>query len=297
LHFKYYLANQTLSSALHSNFITSVFEDSHHRLWVGTDDDGIYLLNLSVDKFYSYNDHCTQKIKSVLSIEEDYRKRICVDTKQGLYTLDEKTNYFEINKDVNAELIKQIYPGVKDISGNRWWISGDELKFYDANAKKIYDSKNNPLHISILDTLSLESITTDTKNNLWACSNSNAVVYKYDIPGKKMEVYSFPGCLDRSGIKNKNAEISLRKIFADKHDNVWLSLPGMGLSNFDAKKNKFSIVIEDNNGYEFYDSSLILRNKNYPILEDKEGNLWAGGFTNFIFFHPVSDSAFAPPDE
>jgi len=295
LHYKYHLENQNLSYALHSNFISAVFEDSRHRLWVGTNDDGIYLFNYSTDKFYSYNLHCTQKIKDILSIEEDGQKRIWLNTTQDDYILNEKINCFELNKDANAELSKEIYTAIKDSNGNRWWLSGTELKLYDAAVKKIYDHKNNPYHISILDIPSLESITIDTKNNLWACNNSNAALYKYNITDKKMEVYAFPLCLETKSIKDKVGKISLGKIFADHHNNIWLSLPGIGLVHFDTAKNKFSIVAEDNNSYAFYDSSLIPRDKNFPVLEDAEGNIWAGGFTNFIFFHPVSDSASAPP--
>jgi ligand-binding sensor domain-containing protein len=294
IHYKYYTANHQNNHALHSNYITSVFEDSRKRLWVGTYDDGIYLLDRLTDKFYSYNKICSQNIKTIANIGEDDQKRIWINTNQNFYVLNEKNNCFEINKSVNAEVNKKFYAGITDGSGNYWWISKQGLKLYNIVFNQQYDYSNNPERIPLLQFPSIRSITIDKQNNIWACDGFKPLVYKYNTWNKKIITYSFPDDLEID-TKSKSGKISFGSILADGFNNIWLSLPGIGLSKFDYGRNKFFIGMKDNNSFLFYDSFFVNRNNNYPLLQDNEGNLWAGGFTNFIFFHPASVSASIRP--
>ena len=285
VHYKYYTANLPNKDALHSNYITSVFEDSHKRLWVGTYNDGIYLLDRLTDKFFSYNNTSFKKIKTISNIGEDQSK-LWIKTGEGFYTLNETTNSFEINNNTEEGLYKKLDSGVKDENGNFWRVSKEGLKFYNTNFKQEYDNINNPEKIVILNISSIQSITTDKQNNLWACDGLKPLVYKYNIGNKKINTYSLPDDLEMAD-KRKVEKISLGKIFSDTYNNIWLSLPGIGLSKFNNSSNKFSIAIKDNNSYAFYDSFFVSRINNYPLLQDNEGNLWVGGFTNFILFHPA----------
>ena len=286
LHYKYFTANPQNKDELHSNYITSVFEDSHKRLWIGTYDDGIYLLDRLTDKFFSYNNISSKKIKTITNIGEDNQKKLWIKTGESFYTLNEATNSFEINKNIEEGLYKKFDSGFKDENGNFWWVSNQGLKFYNTNFKQEYDNINNPEKIAILNISSIQSITTDKQNNLWASDGVKPLVYKYNIRSKKINIYSFPDDLEVDN-KRKVGKISLGKILADRYDNIWLSLPGIGLSKFNNGSNKFSIVTKDNNSYVFYDSFFVNKTNNYPLLQDNEGNLWVGGFTNFIFFHPA----------
>ena len=58
--------------------------------------------------------------------------------------LNEKTNCFEINKNVDTGLNKKFRSGITDKSGNYWWISEQGLKLYNIVSKQQYDNSNNP---------------------------------------------------------------------------------------------------------------------------------------------------------
>ncbi|MEO8111886.1 MAG: two-component regulator propeller domain-containing protein [Ginsengibacter sp.] len=294
VNYRYFTANLQKKDALHSNYIASVFEDSHKRLWVGTYDDGIYLLDRLTDKFFPYKYTSSKEKKTITNIGEDNQKKLWIKTGKGFYTLNETTNSFEINNNIEEGFYKKFGSAFKDENGNFWCVSKEGLKFYNTNLKKEYDSINNPEKIPILNISSIQSITTDKQNNLWACDGLKPLVYKYNIGTKKINIYSFPNDLEMDN-KRKVGKISSGKILADKYDNIWLSLPGIGLSKFNNSSNKFSIAVKDNNSYGFYDSFFVNRTNSYPMLRDNEGNLWVGGFTNFIFFHPVPVSASIHP--
>ena len=59
--FKNYLADIRDTAALQTDWISSIYEDSKNRLWFGSDQEGVYILNRNTGKFYNYNLHAKRK--------------------------------------------------------------------------------------------------------------------------------------------------------------------------------------------------------------------------------------------
>ena len=63
-----------------------VFEDSMHRLWVGTNDNGIVVRDKDVEKNFGYNDGL--RSMSIRAISEDDKGNIIIGTTQGMCYVD-----------------------------------------------------------------------------------------------------------------------------------------------------------------------------------------------------------------
>lgn len=85
--FKNYLADIKDTAALQSDWISSIFEDSKNRLWIGSDPEGPYTLNRATEKFYNYNLHAAteNKINGIWHFTEDKQGNIWIAGHDGLY--------------------------------------------------------------------------------------------------------------------------------------------------------------------------------------------------------------------
>jgi ligand-binding sensor domain-containing protein len=62
--FKVYYKNPTQPFSISENTVTALFEDSHGRLWVGTNSQGINLLDRRTQRFYHANFETTSGLDS-----------------------------------------------------------------------------------------------------------------------------------------------------------------------------------------------------------------------------------------
>lgn len=86
------------SGQLKSNKITCIFEDSQHRLWVGTRNAGFYRFDRSLQQFIQFqhdpNDKNSLSNNNVWSISEDQRGYIWIGTEKGLNRYTPGSNEF-----------------------------------------------------------------------------------------------------------------------------------------------------------------------------------------------------------
>jgi len=126
---RYDLFNGYANDEFKGNSIRCLYEDSKGRLWIGTNDSGIY---------YFVNDHFYQPKGSeelnqsmILGITEDRKQNIWLASPDGTYSINMKTS------DLPSILLVNSIP-IKDIAvdaGNRVWgvTSNGQLKFLKSN--------------------------------------------------------------------------------------------------------------------------------------------------------------------
>ena len=88
--FKNYLADIRDTTALQTDWISAVFEDSKKRLWIGTDHGAPYILDRNTGKFYNYNLQATagNKINGTWHFAEDQKGNIWLAGHEGFFKLD-----------------------------------------------------------------------------------------------------------------------------------------------------------------------------------------------------------------
>ncbi|MBQ9482345.1 MAG: HD domain-containing protein [Clostridia bacterium] len=224
--------------------VKCLFVDSQNRLWIGTNENGIAVLNGDKFKFYTRADGL--KSSSIRSIVEDDEGNIMIATTQGLAYVDTTGTLRVINEPLlNKECIKELVSA----NGLIYGVTKDTWHFFTLSSHKLQD---------FYDT---SEIWEDTyANTIYPDPDDPDFVY---IGTRKSEIYY-------GNIKKRMADAVKSTVFTQVSKTV---------VNCIKKVNGRLWVCSDNGvGYvengEFVQPDLPMTNSVDRMMEDYEGNLW-----------------------
>ena len=117
--------------------VVSLFSDSKDRLWIGTNDSGIFMLKN--EKFKAYDRAEGLLSSSIRSMEEDNNGNILIATTQGMAYIDANLEMHNIDEpQINKEYVCEL---VKDTDGTIYGVtlSGAFFKINDLRLTEFYD--------------------------------------------------------------------------------------------------------------------------------------------------------------
>ncbi|MCH5218639.1 MAG: response regulator [Muribaculaceae bacterium] len=301
-----YLGNDTENfDVIGSNCISSIYKDAEGLLWVGADNDGIYVLNPD----YSRRAHLINDDISVpMCLFEDSRKNIWVGTYLcGAGTIDRATGRFSRIKtpwdaDVPANMCFAI---TEDRDHNVWLgMMHSGLIRYDLEkgeasidfpwrkevdpfiASLHYSGRTNSLYIGtysgmqivrnlsrssaqvtrILNDYIVHSIDEDPSGTVWIGTSKGLV--SYNPENGKVTLHGVEKGLPSTTVYAVRCE----------GGNVWMSL-NSGMAKLDPRTGVFAnfFVGDGLHGNEFYKNS---------VFKDSEGHIYFGGTGGITHFNP-----------
>lgn len=252
-----------------------IIQDKHKNFWLSTINNGV--IEFNVDKGIIHQYSSANKSNPKLSSDntyilyEDDKDNIWIGTKGGGITLlDTKTNTAEyLFHDVSNPFSisnNSIYAFYKDRSGVLWIGTDLGANSVDMNKKQfksiiLYQDRTQ-IHNDVL----ISSIEKDRQGNFWF-GTWGMGIYKYNPATKKIEQYK-----NIPGNPNSLSNNTIRYLYLDKFDRMWIATNGGGLNILDIKKNKFWIYSED------LPKSYLPDNVFNHIYEDRQGNIWIGAW-------------------
>ena len=275
--------------ALQTDWISTIFEDSHNRLWIGTDLESAYILDRNSGKFYNYNLHAhtpANMIHGVWNYCEDVNKDIWICGHDHYFKLNAHTNQFE-NHDPVLGIDTTGKPSslAKDGHGNLWLVTTNSVKYINITANVVYDKIRNPGRWKIFDIRDTPvAITVDDSDYLWICTTRKNLLYKYNKETNKMGSYSFERLKSQYSMATEAKEF-IDGINKNRKGNIIVSLVTRGIGIYDPSKDKFSIV--DVNNEDPYGLHLTIQSYT-PMcaMTDRDGNIWAGTDKGINIFNP-----------
>lgn len=308
------LAPEQYKKSLTSNAVHAIYEDKESRKWIGTLRGGINIVDLQKNKFTTISHHPADENSLadnfVLSFCEDDDENIWIGTdgsglsfwnrQLGKYTHYKNIPYNEaslrnnfvthITKDFAGDIWVATYGGgvnrfnKKTGTFKRYWCYNTVHKFEDKNVWRLFE---------------------DAEKNLWAGTCNGGALYRYNRAADKFELFDeklgdvIALTQDQAGnlwagtfrslfkldLKNKQHEEyrpgkSVRAIYEDKRNNLWVGTEGGGLMLFDRTQKKF---------VEFTEANGLCNNTVLSILEDAKGNLWLSTFNGLSKFDPATN--------
>lgn len=264
----------TFKSNLHhpemltSNNIRCMAEDTHHRLWIGTD-NGLNCLNKQTGDIrkYAQSELYTRGVSQILITRGG---RILIGTEQGLYEYHEDGHFTPFNLDNTGRVMVQttITALLEDVDGHLWigtWNNG--LYRYDPYKDKYYHYPHmNAAH-------SAHVLFQDSKKRIWVGTwgyGLQLLHHPYDM--KRVSWTTFDSDKHRAG------SISDNLIYAMTEDantgTLWVGTRS-GLSLLPAQevdKPNASFV----NFYPSENGQSIGGNEVAALLSDRQGLMWVG---------------------
>lgn len=191
-----YLADVRDPNAMQSDWVSTIFEDSKNRLWIGSSIAGPCILNQGTGKVYNVNLHLPKggkKINGVWQFLEDKLGRIWLSAHDGYYRFDEASQQFQpMNAWLN--MAQNAAPSTisLDKKGNLWFATTTGIKKLIVQTNTLIDADHNPEQLPIFSIKeAISHITFDDSNNIWVSTGYDKHVYRYSTAGYKIKTYSF----------------------------------------------------------------------------------------------------------
>lgn len=236
------------NSPLRYNFIVSIAKDKSNKLWVATQDSGLYNFDgVNWREYYNTNVGFPLKALSRVRIDEDNTVWACSKT-LGIFKHvinDEWIRYHTGNSGLPHNTVNDV-----KFEGNIKWIgttSGGVAKFNDTTWI-IYNTENSPLISPFI-----QRIDIDKYNNKWFCTRFGGVA-KFNSSQNQWTIYTSTN----SGLPGNNTSC----IFFDENNTKWIGIEGGGFT-----------IFNDTNWVTALDTNFTTV---FDIKKDRYNNIWIG---------------------
>lgn len=254
---------------LNNNIVNGVAQDENGQIWIATDHGGVNLIDKKLSRVkYLYNltdENDAGNESAVLSILKDDMGTIWLGTfKTGIAYFNERKSlfpHFHTEAGNKKSLpFNDLNCFAEDKRGNLWMGSnGGGLLYFNRVSETYRQYRNNISDKQSISNNVISSLFVDRENILWVGTYFGGL---NRFNGKTFERYNL----------SKNDKLSLPddsiwEIFEDSRGRLWIGTLRNGLQLFDRQEKKF-ISYRYPHAFPFSVNS---------IIEDKNGNIWAGG--------------------
>jgi len=241
-----------LSNSLSKNTteIKVISEDRNGTIWVGTGDNGIFKLPISNNQVQN------NEIKQYF-LDEKQKSHLSNNTIRGLYA-DEKGFLWIATKegldrmDINRENFTSFYFDIKhpdvaatplDLAVTAIYPAGDGYLWLGTLSGLVKFNTNDfshevfPHHYNMYryGWGEITKIVKDNRDNLWLASMGELM--RFDNKTKTYTYYKNDPLIQESLIFN-----GISGLFIDRSNIVWVGTTGMGISYYDPKTHRFSLI-------------------------------------------------------
>ena len=279
--FVVYRKTQGDSTSLKNNNTQTIFEDSSDNLWIGCI-DGLIKYDRKSDLFYEIDirnengERLYPNIKSI--IERKNGDLWFASSGSGLFSIKKGKAECEQEKLLNEKLCSRFLTVIYEDSANRLWIGSENsgLNIYSFNTEKLltYTASSDVSHRITSDAI---SAICEGENETIFVGTLNGGLNKFELSKTNIEfIYD----------RNKNKQLPIKALIFNKSKQLFVGTDGYGMKIY----NPASQILED---YEPSSSSFdFSKAKIHSLLEDKDGNIWAGIFQKGVFFIPGNPNGF-----
>lgn len=277
---KTFTHNSNDPNSISSNRVMSLEGDRNGNLWIGYQDEGLSLMNISTGKFTHYHEQSSVRLpgSTIWKIIRDSQNRFWLGTRNsGLIQFDPKQGVMahfvhEPDQPQNClpdNNVRTILESGKD----ELWIGTENQGIAKLNLStgKFQQIRHQPDNPKSLSSNNIKSLHLAQGNILWVGTNG-AGLNRLDLNSMEVEIIN-----TASGLSND----VVYGILPDNAGNLWLS-SNKGITKVETNKNKdgsFSIT-----NYSNYDGLATEFNTGAYYKTDK-GTLYFGSLEGFYWFN------------
>lgn len=255
-----------LEKELSSPQVSMLAVENNQKLWVGTQNNGISLFNMTtnkVEQFLSLEQSVLPLTSnSIFSIFIDAQNKKWIGTTRGgINIIDDNRHNFNAQRNQlkhALNLSKQFIRSFGESKGYIWiGTEGNGLYCWDR-------SKNNYRHFKkdgrqFLDN-TINSIVADAQGDVWLATERGIVRHDLKTGFKHYQ------CITKQGTVNESVQVLLK----DQEGEIWAATFSNG------HLYKYNLA---NDRFEVFDESL---NDLNCLLDDQKGQLWGGNYHEII---------------
>lgn len=277
--FEIFRLKQSDSTTIPGNFISNLFEDRNHDIWVSSYGIAKYSYKTGYFKRYYYNQDDDKTISNTITqaMFEDFDGDFYVASSLGLAIYVRETDNF---KRVTDQLPHPNVGCFAQQERAKVWIGTD------GGGLCVLD-KNSGKYSSITSTLKeckrIKTLTFIDNGELWIGTWDNGI-FVFDT--KSQSILKHFTADEKSALALAGNEVS--SIFRDSKNNIWIGLFNKGLCLYQKERDGF-IHFESNPN----DNYSVTSNSVVTISEDHFNNVWFGTHGGGLFYYNNSASKFS----
>lgn len=265
-----YLHDQKNQNSLSSNLVRYLCEGKNRKLLIGTENNGLSILDSTRKKFDNYrsneSDPESLSFNSLNTVYEDRDGGIWLGLYYAGINYSSKRNFqlFRNNSFAHNTVSSNNVASFCEDKFGKIWIGtdGGGLNEYNPVTKKFRQYRANPKDPNAISTNVITSIVEDKKGKLWL-GYWDGGMDRYDRENNKF-VHYMPD-IENPHLRQVQHR-SVMYMYEDKQENLWVAAL-YGLMLFDKTKDHFTDYSLPGGGLTNYIASM---------LDDKQGNLWLG---------------------
>ncbi|MCU4174016.1 hybrid sensor histidine kinase/response regulator transcription factor [Carboxylicivirga sp. N1Y90] len=283
-----YNANSKVTTQVLDVKTNVVYTDSQKRIWVGTDGDGVVVLNRqnNVIKHFQHSDDSSYLVNDIIrDINEDSQGNIWVGTFLGLSIIDGRSfeiqNYQQSDNDHNGLSHNSIYSLMCDQQGTMWiGTYFGAISYYNPDFhvyRQYFVRPNNPQGVNYRV---IGKMLEDKKNNLWVATEGGGLDY-FDRKTKSFKHYMHSE--GQPGLSHN----SVKSLLMTKEGKLLVGTYLGGLNLLDIESGKFRVYTHDSK-----DSTSLASNVINSIIPF-QGNYLLGTHSGIVKFD-IATECFEP---
>jgi len=220
--------------------IYKIFTDEKNRIWIGTNEYGIHLLNpekMNTRRIkFILNDEELRNANNVSIIETSNPEILATDYGAGIFYYNEGSDEFRLYDDLGAD--KLIYSLVlHEDEFKRLWIGGENsLIIYNRSNKKLENVEMFSTPFGAFLSRGTLNILKDKAGFIWLGTLDDGL-YRYNPVDNKF--FHFTGSRNN---KNSIKSAAILSLFQDSFGNIWIGTRLDGLYKVDPNKQPMNIL-------------------------------------------------------
>ena len=262
--------------SISSGMVLAILEDKAGRLWIGTQNGGLNIIDLNTFEedncvFHRYtnnpDDNTSLSHNSIYSLYEDRNGTIWVgsygDGVNMYNKLTKKFKHYKKEQNSSNGLKNDYVNALLDEDDYLWICTDNGLILFDKRKKTYKHFVHNPHDNKSIGSNSVCTIERDSRGNLWIGTWSGGLNL-YNSKNNTFTRFKHDPNDDKSiGADNMFA------ILEDRDGDLWIGTMGGGLNLFDYKTKTFKRYINDD-----YDNSTITDDWVRTLFESSYGEIW-----------------------
>ncbi|WP_185968868.1 hybrid sensor histidine kinase/response regulator transcription factor [Carboxylicivirga sp. M1479] len=270
-----YNANSQVTTEIWSEKVNTVYTDSQKRIWVGTEHEGVVLLNRQHDviKHFKNDNHPNSLVNNIIrAIGEDSKGNIWVGTFLGLSIIDgrslELENYQQSDEQHDALSHNSVYSILHDQQGTMWvgtYFGG--ISYYNPDFHVYRHFSARPNHPQGVNYHVVGKMLEDGDNNLWIGTEGGGLDY---LDRDKNLFKHYLRIEGKQGLSHNN----VKSLCMIENEHLLIGMHLGGLNRLDIKTGKFINYVhnpEDSTSLPSNVVNSIIPYDNYYLLGTHDG--------------------------
>jgi signal transduction histidine kinase/ligand-binding sensor domain-containing protein/CheY-like chemotaxis protein len=254
--------------------INSMIEDAEGNIWIGTENDGLIILNPSTGAIFHYRhddvDPASISTNSLYSIYMDSKKNMWIGSFTG--GLDfvnrdaRKFIHYKHSSSPNSLSSNQVLCIYEDHRDGLWiGTDGGGLNFFDRKTGRFAHFRHLPGNPNSICGDFVLKVIEDSKDNMWVGTWSDGLT----VFNRRSNTYTHfkHSAADPGSLSNDN----VWTLCEDRLHRVWVGTYGGGLDEYDPVHRSFiHYQHKEENPFS------LANDKVHTITQDSKGRLWIG---------------------